>query len=159
MNSDDIRHLVREVLVDELERMGADRRGADADTSPHPQIRVERIAMRTDADLRRFALRMFELAADGRSVQEIKAGRWVFRLDGGAGVAAGAGSVMEPGSGHALGSAAPEVLKFDRGLVTERQVDGLSHGSQLRIGRHVRFTPLARDEIRRKGIHVERKST
>jgi len=23
----------------------------------------------------------------------------------------------------------------------------------------VRFTPLARDEIRRKGIHVERKST
>lgn len=159
MNSDDIRHLIREVLAEELKGMGADRHGANADTSPRPQVREERVAMHSDADLRRFALRMIELAADGRSVQEIKAGRWVFRLDGGAGAATGAGRVMEPGSGHAVGTAAPEVLEFDRGLVTERQIAGLSQGARLRIGKRVRFTPLAGDEIRRKGIHVERKST
>ena len=158
MNSDDIRHLIREVLAEELKGMGAGRHGANADTSPRPQVREERVAMHTDADLQRFALRMIELAADGRSVQEIKAGRWVFRLDGGGGPAV-SGAVTDPGAGHAVGTAAPEVLEFDRGLVTERQIAGLSQGAQLRIGKRVRFTPLARDEIRRRGIHVERKST
>lgn len=158
MNSDDIRQLIREVLAEELKGMGADRHGANADTSPRPQVREERVAMHSDADLRRFALRMMELAADGRAVQEIKAGRWIFRLDGG-GAASGGGAAMDPASGHAVGTTAPEVLEFDRGLVTERQIAGLSQGARLRIGKRVRLTPLARDEARRKGIHLERKPT
>ena len=154
MNSDDIRNLVQQVLAEELKGLSGHSHGAHADTTPQPQVREERVSMRTDADLRRFALRMIELAADGRSVQEIKAGRWVFRLDD-----SGSGGNIAADHSHPVGKPEPELIEFDRGLISERQVTGLSQGARVRIGKRVRFTPLAQDEIRRKRIRVERKST
>ncbi|WP_440997719.1 hypothetical protein [Arhodomonas sp. SL1] len=155
MNSSEIRSLIQEILAEELRGMvGGGDAGAHADTAPKPQVREERVAIASDADLNRFALRMLELAQDGRSVQEIKAGRWVFRLQGGA-----AGTRPAPAVEQPVGSAPAETLEFDRGLVSERQIGGLSKNARIRAGKRVRFTPLAQDEIRRKGIHVERKST
>jgi hypothetical protein len=153
MNSSDIRSLIREVLAEELQGMRGGEAGAHADTAPKPQVREERVAIASDADLNRFVLRVLELAQDGRSVQEIKAGRWAFRLQG------GGGSRPGPAAEHTIGSAPAETVEFDRGLVSERQLAGLSKNARIRAGKRVRFTPLAQDEIRRKGIHVERKTS
>lgn len=154
--SGDIRSLIREILAEELQAVrGAG--GAHADTSPQPQVREESVTIASDADLNRFALRVIELAQDGRSVQEIKAGRWRFRLQGGGG--AGGGAQAAP---RALGEGAGgggQTVEFERGLVSERQVGGLGEGDRIRAGKRVRFTPLAQDEIRRKRIRVERKAS
>ena len=148
--SDDLRSLIRQILAEELQGLKAEA-GAFADTAPKPQVREEAVSLNSDQDLNRFVLRVLELAQDGRSVQEIKAGRWRFRLQRGQAPAAPATPSFD--------GAAPrqEVVSFERGLISERQVAGVPQGAQVRVGKRVRFTPLALDELRRKGVQIERK--
>lgn len=149
MAPDSIRSLIREVLAEELSALRADV-GAYAQTKPRPQIREEQVALDSDAELMDFVHRLLEIAKDGRARSEIEAGRWVFRLSGGSGVSS------------AVNAAAPspsinDTARFDRGLISERQVDTLGANIKyLIIGKRVRFTPLARDVIRRRGIAIER---
>lgn len=130
--------------------------GAHADTSPRPQVREEMVSIANDADLNRFALRVLELARDGKSVQEIRNGRWKFRLQQAS--TAPATQITAPGPGPGVPASSASV-EFDRGLVSERQVSALSEDSLVRAGKRVRFTPLAQDELRRKRIRVERKTS
>ena len=45
----------------------------------------------------------------------------------------------------------------ERGLVTEKDIAKLPAGlTAIEAGKRVRFTPLARDELRRRGIKIER---
>lgn len=149
---DEIRAMVREVLQEELQGLRGEG-GAHADTSPRPQVREEAVSLTSDAELNAFVHRILELARDGKSVREIKAGRWRFRLHANGGAAA-------PRPPAAPGSPpTPASIAFDRGLVSERQIAQVPAGSAIRAGKRVRFTPLARDEIRRKGIRVERTET
>lgn len=147
---DDVRSMIREILQEELQALRAEG-GAFADTSPRPQVREEAVSLTSDAELHDFVLRILDLAQDGKSVREIKSGRWRFRLQaGGAGI--GTPRAVAP-AGQAQ---AGQVVSYERGLVSERQIGQLPAGAQIRAGKRVRFTPLARDEIRRKGIRVER---
>ena len=46
---------------------------------------------------------------------------------------------------------------IERGLLSERHVDRLPRETaRVRLGPHVRMTPLARDRLRRRGITIER---
>ncbi|MCB1757163.1 MAG: hypothetical protein KDJ38_16695 [Gammaproteobacteria bacterium] len=148
LDSNDIRELIRSVLVEELGRLGPGS-GANADTAPVKQIREEHVSINSDQDLMDFALRILELSRDGKAVQELRDGDWVFRLD-----RTSAPRPVSPASRPA--GASSERTRFERGLISERQISALASGSTLQVGKSVRFTPLALDEIRRRKIHLER---
>lgn len=134
MLNGEIRELIREVLREELGRTGG--------AGPGP-VREERVRIGSDADLNAFALRMLDLARDAGASREIREGRHVFRLSGAA---------TSPGR-----SAAQAAAEFAPGLISERQVHALPDDTRsVRAGRGVRFTPLALDELRRRGIKLER---
>lgn len=142
----DLRAVIREVLAEELARM---RGGAPAAA---PQVTEETVTLRSNADLQAFVRRLLSLAQDGRMRAEIEAGRHVFRL---------ASQATAPLEAHQPAApspaAAPPAVRFERGLVTEREVARLPDEQRaVQAGKTVRFTPLARDELRRRGIKIER---
>ncbi|MDR9394126.1 MAG: hypothetical protein RI571_07340 [Roseovarius sp.] len=146
---DDLRGLIRQILTEEL----AELRGESP--APRPQIREETVTLRSNADLQAFVQRILSLAQDGKARAEIEAGRHVFRL--GAEPAprmdAHQPAVTSP-------AAPPAAVRFDRGLVGEREVAALPDTQKsIRAAKSVRFTPLARDELRRRGIKIERDKT
>lgn len=145
--SGDIRQLIREVLSEELAAFRS--RGTAA---PAPQKHVETVTIASDADLAAFARRVLTLGRDGKTRGEIEAGRYEFRLghETGAPVA-----VSRPRSGPA-----GTPVDFAGGLVTENEIRRLPGGvTCVRAGKSVCFTPLAKDEMRRQGIRVERTSS
>ena len=140
----DLRHLIREILAEELGRIGAA-------PPPAPRVTEERVEIRSNADLAAFVTRLLARARDGRFRADVEAGRHVFRLaeSGPAPVEAHMPQAPPPG--------AQPPVRFERGLVTERDVAALPRGTRrIEAGRAVRFTPLARDELRRRGIEIER---
>lgn len=151
----DIRYLVREILAEELKALkgagGAS--GAYADTAPKPQVREESVEISSSQDLQRFALRMLDLAKDSRAAAEIRNGRWRFQLSAAASGTAGRVSA----SGSNSGSVTSQSVDFEKGLVSERQIAVLPEGALVEAGPRVRFTPLALDEINRRGIRLKRR--
>lgn len=144
--SAELRALIRDVLREELASAGG-RAGA-------PQARHETVAISSDADLAAFVRRILALGADSRARAEIEGGRHVFHLARG-GPAAGVGG--NEAHERALPRAGAAPVTCERGLVGEREVRNLPEGTGiLRIGRTVRLTPLAQDELRRRRIRIER---
>ncbi len=139
----ELRHLIREILTEELGKLGNQ-------TAPAP-VTEEQVTIRSDADLAGFVRRLMSAAQDGRLRADIAAGRHVFRL---------ADAAAQPLRAHQPGAPnpqPPQVARFERGLVCERDVASLPPGAvRVAVGKSVRFTPLARDELRRRGIKVER---
>lgn len=148
MNAESLRSLIRDVLAEELRRVRAERGGASE--APRPKVREEMVQISSDADLAAFVRRLMEVTRDGSARAEIEQGRWVFRL--GAGTSAGR-------QGAPVSAAAPvaQAARFDKGLITEREIDGLPEGTgAIKVTRSVRLTPLARDRLRQRGIAIER---
>lgn len=149
----DLRQAIREILAEELARLRPEAgRGAAA------QVTEEVVTIRSGADLNAFAIRLLERAQDGRLRAELVAGRHRFVLahDG---VTAYATPPVHAHQPVAPPSAPPVQAEFLRGMVSERDIAGLAEGTRtLRIGKAVRLTPLARDEITRRGIQLERLS-
>jgi hypothetical protein len=134
-----IRAIIREVLTEELAGLR------------RPAAREERVAIASDTDLARFVARLLDLANDAELRREIAEGRYVFRL--------GSANAARPESRQNRTPAAPSsrTVRFDSGLVTERHVDSLAEGTRkISVAKVVRFTPLARDRLRSRGIEVER---
>ena len=145
--SADLRAMIREVLREELAARGVGR------PSGAPQIREEAVSVASDADLAAFARRILALAGDSKARADIESGRHVFRL-------ASAGS-RGATTAEAYERAQPKQnlspVSFERGLVNEREIRNLPEGiTVIRIGKTVRLTPLAQDELRRLGIKIER---
>ena len=156
-----VAQLIREVLAEELARLRAGVR--------EEGVREEPVRIAGDADLAAFARRVLAVADDHAAREAFENGRLVFRLDAGAGGAAGDGdgrgrSGREPAvvpaspPSAASGRHAPGGVEvIERGLLSERQVDRLPRGTaRVRLGRDVRLTPLARDRLRRRGVSIER---
>ncbi len=141
----DLRQMIRDILREELGRM----RGS---VPPEPQVTVEQVQIRSNADLAGFVQRLLTAAQDGRLRADIEAGRHVFRLaDTGVSPPIQAHQPLAPTPGVA------PAVRFTRGLVGERDVAALGQEvRRLQVGTLVRFTPLARDELRRRGIKIER---
>lgn len=144
----DLRALIRELLAEELTHL---RQGAAV-----PQVRTEVVSLRTNGELDAFVRRLLALAQDSRARDAIETGHHVFALADG-----------RPGGGRAVADASPEPSRsaarspetphFERGLVTERHIAALCEGAtRIRVGPAARFTPLARDELRRRNVRIER---
>ena len=139
----ELRHLIREILAEELAKV----------TPPQaaPRVTEEQVSIRSNADLAAFVQRLMGAAQDGRLRSDIEAGRHVFRLADHGAQHIQAHQPIAPNPG-----AAPAV-RFERGLVSERDVASLPQDMRrVDVGKTVRFTPLARDELRRRNIKVER---
>jgi hypothetical protein len=105
---------------------------------------AEQVVIRNDDDLNRFVRDV--LARPDR--EAIAAGRVRFTLAGREGGAAGGGP-----------SGAADVVRVDRGAVTERKVDEAARaGARLVLGPKAVLTPLAREKARAKGIAIERET-
>jgi hypothetical protein len=148
VNAESLRVLIRDVLAEELRRVRAER--ADRTSAPRPAVREEMVAIASDSDLAAFVTRLMAVTRDGSARAEIEQGRWVFRLG-------------KPRTGERQGpvpSAAAPVARsarFDKGLVSEREVDALPEGTgAIKVAPGVRLTPLARDRARQRGIAIER---
>ncbi len=138
---DDLRSVIRELLAEEIAKVRAEKAGATA------HVREEEVAIASDADLDAFVKRLLALAKDDHARGEIEAGRHRFRLRHGA--AAG----VRP----TVGQPVDGPVQFDKGIVTERDIAKLPSGlAAVRVGKRVRFTPLAKDELRRRGVKIER---
>ena len=155
-----VAELIREVLAEELARLRVG-------------TREERVRIAGDADLAAFAKRMLAVADDREAREAFEKGKFVFRLDGGAGADAGSGGagggrgrgVREAAAGGAASPppvapsrpAAGHTEVIERGLFSERHAERLPRETaRVRLGREVRMTPLARDRLRRRGIAIER---
>jgi hypothetical protein len=152
MTGDQLRLMIREVLAEEIARARSQGLMGGAGGTPRPQVREEYVAIRNDADLQAFVRRIAEVLKDGRSREEIERGRWVFRL----GDRPPSGAVQQTAS---PARPQPVTSRIERGIVSERQIEALAPGTtRLLVGKQVRFTPLARDRLRMRGIEIERAS-
>jgi hypothetical protein len=123
-----IRSVIREVLAEELAAI----RGGG------PQAETVRIA--GDGCLAAFARRVLQLAEDPATRRLIEDGRYPFRLE----------RAAEP-------ARSGDSTRIERGVVTEKSVDGLPKGiRRVLLAKGVNVTPLARERARRLGISIER---
>jgi hypothetical protein len=155
MTRDELAQIVREVLAEEIARYRRDRGSGEG----RPRIREEVVAIRSDMELAAFVRRLADILKDGRNREEIEQGRWVFRLSPRSAAAQSVPALPHQGAGAAAPPAAPAHVSatIDRGIVSERQIEALPIGTgRLLVGKSVRFTPLARDRLRVRGIEVER---
>ena len=139
----DIRAMIRDILRDELSKARQYEEGA-----AH-QAHSEVVHVANDADLNRFAKRIASMARDPHQLTAIENGSRVFHL----GDSRPQVNYSDP--------AAPRQLHrtpdFEKGLVTEKHIVALDDDVQvIRIGQSVCLTPLAKDELRRRRIKIER---
>lgn len=141
----DLRAMIREILSEELAALRKE-------PALGAQTRDEVVSIRTNAELAAFVKRLLSLAQDTRLRADIETGRHVFRLATGGSAPVRAHEPLIPSP-----SARSGPVRFETGLITEKEVAGLPDDLRsLSIGKAVRFTPLARDELRRRGVRIER---
>lgn len=138
LRSEDLRLAIRELLAEELAKLRGEQPAGSGGR------REEIVSLRDDAELAAFVARLGALYADGAARADIEAGRHVFRLAG----TAPAATATTPGG---------DTARLERKLVCEREVNALAAGTQrVLVTKKTRFTPLARDALRRRGITIER---
>jgi hypothetical protein len=105
---------------------------------------VERVDLRSDADLDAFVRSLVHRFENPRDRMAIRSGRLRFRL--GATAATGVGA-----------AAAGAVIRVERGAVTERAVrEAAAAGARLVLARRAVLTPMARDRARSLGVEIEK---
>ncbi len=167
----DLRMLIREVLTEEIHALRAQLGGAEQTPVVH-----ELVAVASDYDLNSFARHMLSVADDPAKRAEFLAGRLQFTLNGASNAAphsippAVVPAPPAPMVTAHTPSSAPQPMRntqlaqqnsvrqaFDRGILTEKDVEKLPQETRaLTLGRSVRLTPLASDELRRRNIKIER---
>jgi hypothetical protein len=109
---------------------------------------VETVRIDSDEDLQTFVRALAGWLENPRDRLAIKSGRLRFALQRGTATATSA----EP-----PGAEAQEVVRVQKGAVTERQVqDAASRGARLVLARAAILTPLARDSARALGVQIEK---
>jgi hypothetical protein len=115
--------------------------------------RVESVGITGDDDLERFARALAARCEDPRERQAIRDGHVRFTLGGA--TATGA----TPAAGATAGATSGEVIRIEKGAVTERVVrDAKARGARLVLARGAVLTPLARDQARSLGVQIEREA-
>ena len=143
----DIRAVIREILLEELDNY-IDR--------PGNNVRKEKVSMRSDRDLKAFALRVLDMAGNGDLKADLQSGKIQFILERET-IESNADIRNSAGSHKPARTVRADSVQFQKGLVTEKDIARLD-GDIARIdaGKNVFFTPLAKDEIRRRGLRIER---
>lgn len=153
MSDPAIQALIREVLAEELAKLGRDKQASSSGGSGggRDDVKVERVSVGSDAELARLVARVLELAANPKTRRDLERGRLVFKLAG-----TQAGEVSERRD-EAPAPAAGETATIESGVLSERQVDRLPKETRrLMLGKAVKLTPLARDRLGHRGIRIER---
>ena len=97
-----------------------------------------------------------ELAKNAKIRADIESGRHIFRLET-EGVSR---DDCKNSQGLRAGKNFGEMINFDHGLVTEKQVLKMpGYVTTVNLGKSVTLTPLASDAIRRAGITIQRATT
>ena len=150
----DLRNMIREILSEEIARLLPE-------SSTHAsRVTREIITIRSSADLNAFAMDLLKRARNGRWKTEMMEGRRWFVLAHGGDASDYAPPPVHAHHPIAPPPAAPVHAEFLRGMVTERDIAALNEGTRfIRVGKFVRLTPLARDEIARRNIKLERAFT
>jgi len=143
----EIRSLIRSILSEKLVKI-------KANIPPSQEMKKENVKITTDQELSAFAKRVAVLCKDEQKRRDIESGQWTFRLS------------SQPAQIHGANRSPAKVsnsersAQFDKGFINERQVDALSEDTtSVLINKSVRFTPLAKDRLRQRGIRIERKAS
>jgi hypothetical protein len=134
-----LRDEIRAILREEL---------AALQTEAGPSVEAVRIS--SSGDLNRFASELLSRAQDPGFAAQVQAGQHRFELAGG-----GSCAPVQPTRPIVSSSPKAAGIVLDKKLVTERDIAELAAGT-VRLSKHSRLTPLARDEARRRGIRIER---
>ena len=145
--ADELRALVREVLLEAIPGELAAARAAgspSAGAQPGREVRVS-----DDADLDDLVRQIAAECADPARRADLAAGRVTYRL------------VRSPAAptdaAPPAGQVGAIVLRVERGAVTERQVrEAAKTGATIVAARGVVVTPLARDRARTSGVDIEK---
>jgi len=147
----EIRSLVRTILKEELGRIGKTMPGVSS-------IKQETIRIGDDQELDVFVKRLAALCKDEATRREIEQGKRQFTLSGNRGGYSQAVHLPSEASLNIRTNSQP--ARFEKGFINERQIDALSEGTDVVVAtRAVRFTPLAMDRLRQRGIRIERKAS
>jgi hypothetical protein len=105
---------------------------------------IERVDLRTDADLDAFVRSLVRRLENPRDRMAIRSGKLRFRVG-----AIGTGAGAAPAAGPAM--------RIERGAVTERTVrDAAAAGARLVLAPRAVLTPMARDRARSLGVEIEK---
>jgi len=136
MTSDAVRSLIREVLAEELRRVGRERAPASTRTE-------EIVSINSNEDLQALVQQILKHSRDKTMRDRIAQGDYVF--------------VLEKTTGATSPHSRDGVVQIEKGFLSERRIEALPAGTRLvLLGQGVRFTPLARDRLRQRKIAVER---
>lgn len=145
---EDLRSLVRELLSEELNKVN--KKNSDSIND----LREEKVVIDNSKHLNSFVRRILDLSKDRKIVTEIMEGKYIFKLSNDHQRFTNASDI-----GNTINNSAGSI-NFLKGLITERDIMSVGENvSTITIGKFVRITPLAMDEIKKRSIKIERKSS
>ena len=144
----DLRSLVRELLSEELNKVN--KKNSDSIND----LREEKVVIDNSKHLNSFVRRILDLSKDRKIVTEIMEGKYIFKLSNDHQRFTNTSDI-----GDTINNSARSI-NFLKGLITERDIMSVGENvSTITIGKFVRITPLAMDEIKKRSIKIERKSS
>jgi len=143
-----LRNVIRELLTEELAKLKHQH-----SSSLKQQPTVHQVKIKTNEDLNQFARQLLDMADDQKIKNDIRSGKRVFKLTDSNATTRSASSV----SAGAKTTIPQRHVEVEKTLITEKDIQTLT-GDQtiLVISKHGRLTPLAKDELGRRGITLER---
>ncbi len=145
---EDLRSLVRELLSEELNKVN--KKNSDSIND----LREEKVVIDNSKHLNNFVRRILDLSKDRKIVTEIMEGKYIFKLSNDHQRFTNTSDI-----GNTINNSAGSI-NFLKGLITERDIMSVGENvSTITIGKFVRITPLAMDEIKKRSIKIERKSS
>ena len=143
---EDLRSLVRELLSEELNKINKKNNDSIND------LREEKVVIDNSKHLNSFVRRILDLSKDRKIVTEIMEGKYIFKLSNDHQRFTNTSDI-----GNTINNSARSI-NFLKGLITERDIISVGENvSTITIGKFVRITPLAMDEIKKRSIKIERK--
>ena len=145
---EDLRSLVRELLSEELNKVN--KKNSDSIND----LREEKVVIDNSKHLNSFVRRILDLSKDRKIVTEIMEGKYIFKLSNDHQRFTNTSDI-----GNTINNSVRSI-NFLKGLITERDIMSVGENvSTITIGKFVRITPLAMDEIKKRSIKIERKSS
>ena len=145
---EDLRSLVRELLSEELNKVN--KKNSDSIND----LREEKVVIDNSKHLNSFVRRILDLSKDRKIVTQIMEGKYIFKLSNDHQRFTNTSDI-----GNTINNSAGSI-NFLKGLITERDIMSVGENvSTITIGKFVRITPLAMDEIKKRSIKIERKSS
>jgi len=138
----EIRKIIRELLVEEIASINKESVSLDQKTT-----REVIVSIRTDEDLMKFVKKILNIVRETDGFSNIENGDIIFHLD----VPSSANLNSRSCTSH------PTSNKIEDGLITEYDIAKLDGNiTVLQVLKNAKLTPLAKDELRKKGIKMER---